>query len=221
MADTTGAVAHTITLYSSTISDCSARLRIGLHLKRLPYTLVDVNISRNEQLDPKYVDINEALTVPTLVIDYKTIGLDDNEERVVLTQSIAALEYLDEAFPGTHSILPPVSEPLARAKWGRLSNTTSHVLSSEAAKATGNRDWDTIWITRGLKVYEKLASKTAGTYSFRDQVTLADIVLLPELWTASRVGVNLDQYPTISRIFKNLSQLDSVQSAQMDPSSEL
>ncbi|OQV05694.1 Glutathione S-transferase, domain-containing protein [Cladophialophora immunda] len=116
MADTTGAVAHTITLYSSTISDCSARLRIGLHLKRLPYTLVDVNISRNEQLDPKYVDINEALTVPTLVIDYKTIGLDDNEERVVLTQSIAALEYLDEAFPGTHSILPPVSEPLARAK---------------------------------------------------------------------------------------------------------
>jgi maleylacetoacetate isomerase len=69
-----------------------------------------------------------------------------------------------------------------------------HTSSTSSEKDEGQQrkiilDWDRYWIERGLKVYEEIACKTAGRYSVGDEISLADVCLVPALWTAERFGV--------------------------------
>jgi maleylacetoacetate isomerase len=71
-----------ITLYSSPISDCSARLRIALAIKKISHQVLDVIMKKVQNTEAEYSSLNPANTIPTLVIRYGS---------VVLTQSLAAL----------------------------------------------------------------------------------------------------------------------------------
>lgn len=78
----------TYTLYSYYRSSCSWRVRLALELKGIPYRLVQVNLLKDEQLEAGYVDeLNPLGVVPTLVI---------GSGPIILTQSVAILEYLEE-----------------------------------------------------------------------------------------------------------------------------
>lgn len=231
-------MATDIILYSSAISNCSGRLRIALNLKGLKYDIVSVNLRRKQNDDPKYLQINSSGTVPTLTI--KLSQGSDEQEPVRWTQSVAALEFLDEAFPGTRQLLPPTNHPIDRARVRSLVAivaTDIHPLTthrvgreivarfpcpeSKLAEASGNSEWDRYWIQRGLSAYEEAVKETAGKYSVGDEITLADVCLVPELWTAERLGVPTSEYPTVSRIYDALSLITQIKSARQDPSLEL
>lgn len=227
-----------IILHTSPISDCSGRLRIALNLKGLEYDTVSVNLRRKQNDDPKYLQINSSGTVPTLTI--KQSQISDEQEPIRWTQSVAALEFLDEAFPSTRQLLPPTNHPIDRARVRSLVAivaTDIHPLTthrvgreivarfpcpqSKLAGASGNSEWDRYWIERGLSVYEEAVKETAGEYSVGDEITLADVCLVPELWTAERLGVPLSEYSTVSRIYGALSLVNEIKSARQDPSLEL
>ena len=55
--------------------------------------------------------------------------------------------------------------------------------------------------------------KTAGKYCFKDQITFADICLVPQVYNALRFGVNLDEFPNIKRIYKDLEDLQDFKRA--------
>ncbi|KAM0414702.1 hypothetical protein ACHAPT_013441 [Fusarium lateritium] len=231
-------MAAQITLYSSSISDCSGRLRIALNLKGLEYETVTVSLRHKQNDDPQYLDINPSRTVPTLTI--KLSQGSDQQEPVKWTQSIAALEFLDEAFPNTRQLLPPTHRPIDRARVRSLVNivaTDIHPLTthrvgreivarfscpeSKLAEASGNGEWDRYWIGRGLAAYEEAVQETAGKYSVGDEITLADVCLVPELWTAERLGVPISKYPTVFKIYGALSLVTQIKGARQDPSLEL
>jgi glutathione S-transferase len=65
-------------------------------------------------------------------------------------------------------------------------------------------EWGRKALSEGLSAIEKLLKDTAGKYCVGDQVTLADIALIPQL---NRFGVNTDDYPAISAISKRLEAL--------------
>lgn len=65
-------------------------------------------------------------------------------------------------------------------------------------------------------VYEKIVQETAGRYSVGDQVTLADLVLVPQLYNARRFNVDLSALPTVVRIEEALLQLPAFQAAHPD-----
>ena len=69
-------------------SSTSYRLRIALNLKGLGYEVVPVNIVKGEQKEPKFLSHNPFAGVPLLEAD----GRDR-------AQSMAILEWLDEAYP--------------------------------------------------------------------------------------------------------------------------
>ena len=214
-----------ITLYASPVSDCSARIRIALRLKNLPFTEVTKSHSQTKG-DVVDYQLNPGRTVPTLVIrpDNRSAG------HVVIAQSVAALEYLDEAFPDTTRLLPDISNPSARA-WVRqlvqIITTDTHTLTtcrvSDAVAALSIRDnsgppakaseheWGLQWIRKGLAVYNTLAGESAGSYSVGDAVTMADVCLMPQLWTAMKFGINFDKLPTIRYLFERLSRLKAFQ----------
>jgi maleylacetoacetate isomerase len=60
---------------------------------------------------------------------------------------------------------------------------------------------------------EQILEKTAGKYCFGDTVTLADVVLVPQVATANRFQVDMALYPTIQRIVEALYELPEVEAS--------
>jgi glutathione S-transferase len=69
------------------------------------------------------------------------------------------------------------------------------------------------WILKGLEAFEQEIKKTAGMYSFGDQVTFADCALIPQLYNARRYNVDLSALTTILRVEEALNALPAFQAA--------
>src|SRR5215510_10857617 len=76
------------TLYTFFRSSTSYRVRIALSLKGLDWDQQYISLPKMEHRDAVYLDLNPQGLVPALI-----------EGGHVLTQSLAILEYLDEAYP--------------------------------------------------------------------------------------------------------------------------
>jgi maleylacetoacetate isomerase len=209
---------HSICLYTYYRSSCSARLRIALALKQLPYTSKYVNLITNQQHDASYASINPSHTVPTLQIK-------SGNETIKITQSIAALEYLDEAFPNTYHLLP--STPQERSTVRTLVQiiasdtqppTNLRILNRirKSASSSGQdpteaaKGWAKSLMTEGLLAYEAICKDTARKYSVGDKITMADCCLVPAIWGAERFGVDFSALPTVSRVYDELSKREEV-----------
>ena len=104
-----------IHLYTYYRSSCSARLRIALHLKNLPHTQSHISLIDGSHKKDTYVSTNPSGTVPTLIIK------SNSGPEIKITQSVAALEYLEEAYPTLAKALLP-RDPALRAKVRELVN---------------------------------------------------------------------------------------------------
>jgi maleylpyruvate isomerase len=104
-------------LFSYWRSTCSWRVRIALALKDIPYEYVPVNILE------RYLDgpDSAAATLPNPlhqvpVLEFKEAS---SGEKILLTQSVAIMEFLDELYPTRCPLLP--SDPLLRARVRQVS----------------------------------------------------------------------------------------------------
>lgn len=206
-----------ITLYTYFRSSCSARLRIALNLKSLSYTPVFVNLLKGEQCTPGHKAINPSGTVPALVLEYP------NAQPITITQSLAALEYLDEIPLSTSCrLLPPMADPATRATVRTLCEiiacdvqpvTNLRILKKVAEVGVDRAEWSRGLIEEGFAAYESVVVRTAGRFSVGDVVTMADVCLVPAAWGAERVGVNLGLFPTVKRVVEELEREDAVKKA--------
>jgi maleylacetoacetate isomerase len=190
-----------LTLYGYCRSSCSARLRIALDLKAIEYKPVYVNLDNAENLQDEYGTKNPSRSVPTLMVD----------DSWCIPQSMAALEYLEEAYPHSTSLLPTDAKSRADVR------TLTYIITidtqpltndtpTERAESSGAdpKEWLKFFTERGLKAFETVVSKTAGRYCCGDTITLADVCLMPALWNAEKHGVDLASFPTISRVYAAL-----------------
>lgn len=191
-------------LYSYFRSSCSWRVRIALALKGIEYDLVPVNLIKDggQQLASDYRTVNPMLQVPALTIDGITLG-----------QSLAIIQYLDETRP-TPRLLP--QDPKKRAQVRMISD---HIVSGiqplqnlAVLKQVGEEkmlSWAQHYITRGFQALEQILQGTAGKYCVEDQVSMADLCLVPQVYNADRFKVDLSPYPTITRINQALLELEA------------
>lgn len=192
-----------LTLYGYYRSSCSARLRIALDLKAIEYKPVYVNLSKGEHLKDEYGARNPSRSVPTLMID----------ESWCIPQSVAALEYLEEAYPQTTSLLP--ADAKSRADVRTLVEiivvdtqppTNDTPMKRAESSGADRLEWARFFTERGLKAFETVVSITAGKYCCGDKVTLADVCLVPALWNAEKFGVAVELFPTVSRVYGVLKE---------------
>lgn len=207
-------------LYGFFRSSSTSRLRIALNLKNLPHEKRYVNLNTNQHQTPEYAAINPSMTVPTLIVPSKV----DPSKSTTITQSSAALEYLEEVFPG-HPLLPPFEDHEKRAIVRALMQitvadtqpTTSVRLMARLKQVAGEEslnEWAQAFSKAGLRAYEEVVRDVAGKYSVGDEVTLADVCLVPSIWnTLGRFGVALDEYPTVNRVFWNAMKVDAFRKA--------
>lgn len=153
--------------------------------------------------------MNPAGLVPTLVVERA------GAPAAVLSQSTAILEYLDEAYPGTVRLLP--ADPLARAQARAIYNTIAcdvqplqnlRVLAPLAEPA--RTEWGRSVVARGLATVETLLGGSMGRFCVGDEVTLADIALMPQL---GRFGVATEDYPRIHAVAQRLAALPAFAAA--------
>eukprot|EP00005_Dracoamoeba_jomungandri_P001276 CAMPEP_0174253054 /NCGR_PEP_ID=MMETSP0439-20130205/2445_1 /TAXON_ID=0 /ORGANISM="Stereomyxa ramosa, Strain Chinc5" /LENGTH=213 /DNA_ID=CAMNT_0015333861 /DNA_START=19 /DNA_END=660 /DNA_ORIENTATION=- len=200
-----------VVLYSYWRSSCSYRVRIALAMKKIPYEYKAVHLVKDggEQLQQAYADLNPSKELPTLHID----GVD-------LGQSLAILEYLDETRPDP-PILP--SSPTLRAQVRNIALVISAdiqpVQNLRVLKYVGldkKIEWGKHWITLGFEALEKILERTSGKYCVGDEVTMADLCLVPQVYNANRFGVEMDKFPNISRINEALCELPAFVEAHPD-----
>lgn len=63
---------------------------------------------------------------------------------------------------------------------------------------------------RAFKAIESILVETSGKYCIEDDITIADIFLVPAVYTARLQEIDLTEYPNISRIIHHLDQLPEV-----------
>ncbi len=89
-----------VTLYSYWRSSCSWRVRIALALKGIDYEYKTVLLLKKEQEAPEYNALNPMNQVPCLVVS------EEGKEDIVISQSIAIIDYINNTFPDGPSLLP-------------------------------------------------------------------------------------------------------------------
>jgi len=203
-------MSSTITLYGYWRSSASWRVRIGLEYKKLPYEYVPVHLNRGggEQRQAAHRLRNPMQQVPVL-------ELVEKDRTVRLIQSMAILEYLEERWPAP-PLLPVDSAARAASRaLAELVNSGIQPLQNltvlEQLKRAGadEKDWARHFIGRGLEALEMLAAQTAGRFLVGDEVSIADVCLVPQLYNARRFDVDLDAYSTLRRVEENCSKLDA------------
>jgi maleylacetoacetate isomerase len=191
-------------LYNYWRSSASYRVRIALALKGLDYDYMPVHLAKNEQFAESYAALAASRLVPLLEVD----------EGLLLTQSLAIIEYLDETHPQP-PLLP--ADAVGRARVRSLAHDVAceiHPLNNlrvlrylvrelKLAEDAKNR-WYRHWVETGLEAVEqRLATHPqTGRFCHGQAPTLADIVLVPQIHNAQRFECRLDHVPTVMRIFE-------------------
>ncbi len=204
-----------IKLHSYFRSSASFRVRIALNLKGLTYETVPVHLVRGggEQFAPDFRTLNPASLVPVL-----------EDEARVLTQSLAIIEYLEETHP--HPVLLP-GDAFGRAQVRALALTIAceiHPLNNlrvlkylgrelGASEAQKNA-WYRHWVESGLAQLDAMLAPVAGRYAFGDGVTLADVLIVPQVFNARRFDCRLEHVPHVMRVFEACMALPAFVDAQ-------
>lgn len=206
-----------IKLYNYFRSSASYRVRIALNLKGLPYEYASVHLLKDggQQLAPSFRMLNPELLVPVL---------DDDGE--VLVQSLAIIEYLEETRPEP-PLLPRDAAERAYLRSVALAiaceihplnnlRVLRYLVKSLGASEEQKNAWYRHWVEQGLASVEArlVSERRSGRYTLRDEVTLAEVFIVPQIFNAQRMDCNLDAVPTVMRIYDNCMQLPAFVNAQ-------
>lgn len=200
-------------LYNYYRSSASFRVRIALALKGLPYDYRPVHLAKNEQFNESYAAVSASRLVPLLV---------DGDHQ--LTQSLAIMEYLDETHPQP-PLLPATA--IGRARVRALAQDIAceiHPLNNLRVLRYLVRDlklgdddknrWYRHWVETGLEVVERRLAATPSTYCHGETPTLADCVLVPQIFNAQRFECRLDHVPQVMKVFEACMKLPAFEQSR-------
>jgi maleylpyruvate isomerase len=191
------------------------RVRIALNWKGLPYQQVGHDLRKGEQKDPAYKAIAPAGLVPAIEYGGRSY-----------VQSLAIIEWLEENWPSP-PLLPPTSDDRAvvramaatiAADIHPLNNLRIlNYLKNELQKEQQDVDrWIAHWIQEGFGALEALIGRYGAGFAFGDMPTMADCVIVPQVYNAERFGVDLSAFPKLIKVAERARALDAFVAAHPD-----
>lgn len=202
-------------LYTYYRSVAAHRVRIGLNYKGIAYESVFIDLGKTENTRDDYLRLNPQGLVPALV----------ENDGLVITQSAAILEYLEEKYP-ERPLLPRDIVGRARVRsFAQAATADMHPLNTIRVYRylrdelgldyDTRRQWFVYWGSKALRALESLLAEhpDTGDFCHGDRPTLADVVLVPQVYNAEQNGLDLSQYPTVRRIYRTCTSLAAFQAA--------
>ena len=185
----------TLVLHTYWRSSSSFRVRIALAYKRLSYQSRFVNILAGDQ-QGEYRLTSPTGYVPCLEIDGHKFG-----------ESVAIMELLEELHPEP-ALYPKRPEERARVRaMVEMINSGVQPMQNLSVLAKVGEDkavrlaWMTHFVQKGLAAFEAVASPD-GPFAFGPSFTAADCVLVPQLYSARRFGIDVSMFPRLARAEK-------------------
>lgn len=206
-----------LTLYTYFRSSCSYRVRIALALKGLAFESQYIHLTRDggQNWKPEYMERNPQGLVPMLV-----------DGQRVYTQSLAIIEYLDEAYPDppllpvdvgerayVRALAQIVASDIQPLNNLRVLDYLKQTLSVDEARTMA---WYRHWLAEGLRAVETLLNtypQAGNSCCYGDRPTLADICLIPQVYNAKRFDCDLAPYPKVRKIYQYCTALPAFQAA--------
>jgi len=198
-------------LFSFWRSLATYRVRIALNLKGLSPEVIEVDLMKGHQRDPKFREVNPMMALPALI----------DGEGPVLFESLAILEYIDETHPNP-PLLPKDAKGRARVRGlSQIVACDSHPLIVPRVREylsrefkvdeAGVQKWAQHWHKAALGGLEEHLSteKETGTYCQGEQITIADICLASQVAGANFFKVDLAPFPTVARIAATCAKNDA------------
>ncbi|WP_278070181.1 maleylacetoacetate isomerase [Brevundimonas sanguinis] len=185
-------------------SGTSYRTRIALNLKKLEYRQAPLDLRTGAQKSDAYLRLNPQGLVPAL----------ETDDGLVLTQSPAILEWLEETHPEP-PLLPSDAAGRAQVRaMAALIGCDIHPLNNlrvlkavrgltsdgMGADQTSVDAWAGQWIIDGFTALETLVVRHGDGWCFGGAPTLADCYLIPQLYSARRFHVDLAAFPRLLEI---------------------
>ncbi len=86
-------------------------------------------------------------------------------------------------------------------------------------------EWLQFYLHKGFRAIEAALKETSGKYCVGDEVSIADLCLVPQVYSAGRFNVDLTEYPNVRRVYAELDKLPAFKKAhahrQLDTYPEL
>jgi maleylpyruvate isomerase len=200
-------------------SSSAWRVRIALNIKQITVERRSVNLAPGSgaQHTGPFRALNPMSQVPVLVIT------DPPGPPRTLTQSMAIVEYLEERFPSP-PLLP--ADPWLRGRARQLGEMVnagiqpmqnlSFLQRLEQSGLAAPKELARHHIARGLGAIEAVAGETAGRFLVGDAPTIADLYLVPQLYSGRRFDVDLSAFPQLLRIEASCAPLPAFAAAHPD-----
>ncbi len=206
-------------LYGYWRSSCSYRVRIALAHKGLSVEHAAVHLVKDggQQHAADFTQKNPMGQVPVLEIE-------GDGGPIRLGQSVAILEYLEEAHPEP-ALLP--SDAVLRARARQLTEIVNAGIQPlqnlrvmqllERQHGVDAKAWARGHILSGLLAFQAVAESVAGRYCVGDAVSFADCALVPQLYNARRFGIDVEaELPLLHRVDTACAALEAFQAAHPD-----
>lgn len=194
-------------LYGYFRSSAAYRVRIALNIKGISYQQMAVNLVNGEQCSEQYLARNSQGLVPTLCTD----------DGVNLSQSTAILEWLEESYPAP-ALYP--KDNMQRAKIRAVCNTVAcdihplnnlrvlkYLQSELGVNDEQKHRWYRHWIEEGFAAIE--SSLVATPYAMGNNITMADVYLVPQVFNALRFNVDMAAFPKLLACYEACNKLDA------------
>lgn len=194
---------------------------MALNYKGVEHSLLPVNLLKGEHKEDAFLAHNPQGLLPTL-----EVADQDLSSRQIITQSMAILEYLEEAYPNK-PLLP--ANALDRAAVRSLAQSIAcdiHPLNNlrvlkylvaELGKSEEDKlKWYHHWLHEGFSSLESQLASLAGKFCLGDSPSLADVCLVPQVYNANRFEFCVSDFPLINKINNHCLDISEFANASPD-----
>ncbi len=74
-------------------------------------------------------------------------------------------------------------------------------------------EWVQFYLNKGFKAIETILESSSGLYCINDSISIADLCLVPQVYSAHRFKIDMTPYPNVVRVYEELNKLAAFKKA--------